>query len=102
MGSVQFTEEVVREMAVEGWRQSLALAEEKGVAPIMDDEFEIDAKMLNKCPQLSKDGYKLGDKVKGRVLHAKYSKYMQQIASVEPKLVEELAEKGGRFTHHTS
>ena len=100
--SVQFTEEVVREMAVEGWRQSLTLAEEKGVAPIMDDEFEITPKMLGKCPQLSEDGYKLGDKLKGRVLHAKYSKYMQQIASVEPKLVEELAEKGGRFTHHTS
>ena len=100
--SGQFTEEVVREMAVEGWRQSLALAEEKGVAPIMDDEFEITPKMLTKCPQLSEDGYKLGDKVKGRILHAKYSKYMQEIAKVEPKLVEELAEKGGRFTHHTS
>jgi ribonucleoside-diphosphate reductase alpha chain len=99
---VQFTEDVVREMAVEGWRQSLALAEEKGVAPIMDDEFEITPKMLTKCPQLSEDGYKLGDKVKGRILHAKYSKYMQEIAKVEPKLVEELAEKGGRFTHHTS
>lgn len=100
--SVEFTEEVVREMAVEGWRQSLALAEEKGVAPIMDDEFEITPKMLGKCPQLSEDGYKLGDKLKGRVLHAKYSKYMQQIANVEPDLVAKLAEKGGRFTHHTS
>jgi ribonucleoside-diphosphate reductase alpha chain len=100
--SVQFTEDVVREMAVEGWRQSLALAEEKGAAPIMDDEFEITPKMLGKCPQLVQDGYKLGDKLKGRVLHAKYSKYMQQIATVEPELVAELAEKGGRFTHHTS
>ena len=100
--SVQFTEDVVREMAVEGWRQSLVLAEEKGVAPIMDDEFEVTPKMLGKCPQLSEDGYKLGDKIKGRILHAKYSRYMQQIANVEPKLVEELAEKGGRFTHHTS
>jgi ribonucleoside-diphosphate reductase alpha chain len=100
--SVQFTEDVMREMAVEGWRQSLALADEKGPAPIMNDEFEVTPKMLSKCPQLSADGYKLGDKVKGRVLHAKYSKYMQQIASVEPELIEQLAEKGGRFTHHTS
>ncbi|AZT83670.1 adenosylcobalamin-dependent ribonucleoside-diphosphate reductase [Marinobacter sp. NP-4(2019)] len=100
--SVQFTEDVVREMAVEGWRQSLALAEEKGPAPIMDDEFEITPKMLSKCPQLSEDGYKLGDKLKGKVLHAKYSRYMQQIAGVEPELIEKLAEKGGRFTHHTS
>jgi len=100
--SVQFTEDVVREMAVEGWRQSLALAEEKGPAPIMDDEFEVTPKMLTKCPQLSADGYKLGDKLKGKVLHAKYSKYMQLIAGVEPELIEQLAEKGGRFTHHTS
>jgi len=100
--SVQFTEDVVREMAVEGWRQSLTLAEEKGVAPIMNDDFEITPKMMGKCPQLAKDGYKLGDKLKGRVLHAKYSRYMQEIASVDPKLVEQLAEKGGRFTHHTS
>lgn len=100
--SVQFTEEVVKEMAVEGWRQSLSLAEEKGVAPVMNEDFEITPKMMGKCPQLSKDGYKLGDKLPGRVLHAKYSRYMQEIAKVEPKLVEALAERGGRFTHHTS
>jgi ribonucleoside-diphosphate reductase alpha chain len=100
--SVVFTEDVVREMAVEGWRQSLALGEEKGAAPIMDDEFEITPKLLGKCPQLTADGYNLGDKLKGRVLHAKYSRYMQRIAEVEPELVAQLAEKGGRFTHHTS
>ena len=44
----------------------------------------------------------MGDKVKGRILHAKYSNYMKRIAEVEPELVEKLAEKGGRFTHHTS
>jgi len=100
--SVQFTEEVVREMAVEGWRQSLALAEEKGPAPIMDDEFEVTPRMLSKCPELNEAGYKLGDKIKGRVLHARFSRYMQRIAEVEPELVAKLAEKGGRFTHHTS
>ncbi|SDX45480.1 adenosylcobalamin-dependent ribonucleoside-diphosphate reductase [Marinobacter mobilis] len=100
--SVKFTEEVVREMAIEGWRQSLALAEEKGAAPIMDDDFEVTPKMLAKRPQLKADGFKEGDKIKGRVLHAKYSNYMQRIAEVEPELVTQLAEKGGRFTHHTS
>src|SRR5690606_40800402 len=54
--SVKFTEEVVREMAVEGWRQSLALAEEKGPAPIMEDEFEVTPKMISKCPDLAKIG----------------------------------------------
>ncbi|WP_148863025.1 adenosylcobalamin-dependent ribonucleoside-diphosphate reductase [Marinobacter fonticola] len=100
--SVAFAEDVVREMAVEGWRQSLALADEKGPAPIMNDEFEVTGKMLAKCPQLAQDGIKEGDKVPGRILHAKYSAYMQRIAEVEPELVAKLAEKGGRFTHHTS
>ncbi|MGQ7275107.1 adenosylcobalamin-dependent ribonucleoside-diphosphate reductase [Marinobacter sp. V034] len=100
--SIAFTDNVVREMAVEGWRQSLSLAKEKGAAPIMLDEFEVTGKMLAKCPQLRADGIKEGDKVPGRVLHAKYSGYMQKIAEVEPGLVEELAAHGGRFTHHTS
>ncbi|PAV25222.1 ribonucleoside-diphosphate reductase, adenosylcobalamin-dependent [Tamilnaduibacter salinus] len=100
--SVAFTEDVVREMAVEGWRQSLALGQEKGPAPIMNDDFEITRRMLAICPKLKEEGYKLGDRLPGRVLHAQYSAYMQQIADVEPELVAELAEKGGRFTHHTS
>ena len=39
---------------------------------------------------------------RARVLHARYSRYMQRIATVEPELVESLAEVGARFTHHTS
>ena len=41
-------------------------------------------------------------KIAGRLLHAKYSRYMQRIAEVAPQLVHELAETGARFTHHTS
>ena len=48
------------------------------------------------------DGFKVGDKVKGRVLHSRYSNYMQRIADIDPELVEKLAEKGSRFTHHSS
>jgi ribonucleoside-diphosphate reductase alpha chain len=51
---------------------------------------------------MKRDGYKVGDKVKGKVLHARYSRYMQRIAEVEPELVNELAETGARFTHHSS
>ena len=43
-----------------------------------------------------------GSKIAGRLLHAKYSRYMQRIAEVAPQLVHELAEIGARFTHHTS
>ena len=43
-----------------------------------------------------------GDTVKGKVLHARYSRYMQRVAEVAPELVSELAETGARFTHHSS
>ncbi len=100
--SLAFTEEVVREMALEGWRQAEALTDEKGAAPIMDQEFEVTEEMLVKRPEMRKDGIKVGDRVKGRVLHARYSRYMQRVAEVDPELVSRLAEKGARFTHHTS
>jgi len=68
----------------------------------MEKEFEVTGAMLHKRPEMVKDGFKVGEKVKGKVLHAKYSRYMQQVASVEPELVEELAKVGARFTHHSS
>ena len=100
--SCEFTESVSREMAVAGWEVALALAEEKGPAPIMDEDFTVTAEMLRKRPEMAKDGFKVGDTVKGRVLHAKYSRYMQRVAGVAPELVQKLAETGARFTHHSS
>ena len=100
--SIDFTEQVNREMALEGWRQGLALSNEKGPAPIMEETFTVDKEMLSKRPEMKKDGFKVGDEIKGKVLHAKYSRYMQKVAEFEPELIKELAEKGARFTHHTS
>ena len=100
--SVEFTERVSRELAVTGWKEALELAKEKGPAPIMDEDFEVTAKMLRLRPEMKKDGIKLGDKIKGRILHARYSHYMQRIAEYEPELVEQLASTGARFTHHSS
>lgn len=100
--SLEFTDEVTREMAVTGWQEALNLAKEKGPAPIMDEEFKVTAKMLRQRPALAKDGFKVGNKILGKVLHAKYSAYMQRIAEVAPGLVAELEEVGARFTHHTS
>jgi len=100
--SVGFTERVTREMALVGWRTGLDLAKEKGPAPIMEQDFTITGDMLRKRPELKKDGYKVGQKVKGKVLHARYSRYMQRVAEVDPELVSELAETGCRFTHHSS
>ncbi|MCO5055192.1 adenosylcobalamin-dependent ribonucleoside-diphosphate reductase [Thermomonas sp.] len=100
--SCEFTEAIAREMAVAGWETGLALAREKGPAPIMDEAFEVTAEMLRKRPEMAKDGWKVGQQIEGRVLHARYSRYMQQVAKVAPELVDELAEVGCRFTHHSS
>src|SRR5262252_6331935 len=100
--AVQFTEDVTREMAVAGWEAALELAREKGPAPIMNEEFIVTKEMLRKRPEMARDGWKPGAKIAGRLLHAKYSRYMQRIAQAAPQLVHELAETGARFTHHTS
>jgi ribonucleoside-diphosphate reductase alpha chain len=100
--SVTFTQNVSREMAVAGWEAALDLAREKGPAPIMNEEFTVTRAMLRKRPEMVKDGWRVGARIAGRVLHARYSRYMQRIAETSPELVDELAEVGARFTHHTS
>ncbi|WP_024297504.1 adenosylcobalamin-dependent ribonucleoside-diphosphate reductase [Methylomicrobium lacus] len=100
--SLRFTEEVTKVLAVEGWKEGLALAKEKGPAPIMEQTFKVTGEMLHKRPEMIADGYKIGDTIPGKVLHAKYSRYMQQLADVEPGLVAEIAQTGCRFTHHSS
>ena len=100
--SLEFTAKVSRELAVTGWKAGLEIAEEKGPAPILDEEFEITPAMLASRPEMACDGYAAGDRVQGKVLHARYSRYMQRIAEIEPDLVNRLAEVGARFTHHSS
>jgi ribonucleoside-diphosphate reductase alpha chain len=100
--SIEFTETVSREMAVAGWEAALELAKEKGPAPIMNEEFAVTGEMLRKRPEMVRDGWKIGDKIPGRILHARYSRYMQRVAEVAPVLVDQLANIGARFTHHTS
>ena len=100
--SVAFTEEVTKVLAMVGWQTGLELAKEKGAAPIMDEIFEVTGEMLRLRPEMVSDGIKLGDKLPGRVLHAKYSRYMQKIGSENPELIADLASSGCRFTHHSS
>jgi len=100
--SLEFTDKIAREMAVTGWQESLELAREKGPAPVMEEVFRITAPMLRVRPEMVADGYQVGDSISGSVLHAKYSRYMQQIGEIDPGLIAALAEEGGRFTHHTS
>lgn len=100
--SLDFTSEVTKVLAVEGWKEALTLAKEKGVAPALEKNYTVTGAMLHKRPEMVADGYKVGDKIAGKLLHAKYSRYMQQLAKEEPELAAELAEHGARFTHHSS
>jgi len=100
--SIAFTENVSREMALAGWEAALELAREKGPAPIMTEEFLVTRQMLRKRPEMVLDGWKEGDRIPGRILHARYSRYMQRVAEVAPELVKQLESVGARFTHHSS
>ena len=97
--SLKFTEQVAREMAEVGWRIGIDLAAEKGVAPALEQEYAVTVEMLAQRPEMKEDGYKPGDMVTGSVLMGRYSRYMQRFPK---QLQDEIAEKGCRFTHHTS
>ncbi len=97
--SIAFTEEVTKVMAETGWEIGVELAQEKGAAPIMEEEFVVTGDMLSKRPEMVKDGIKLGDKVKGKVLMGLYSRYMQQFPE---SLRKQIAKDGVRFSHHSS
>ncbi len=68
----------------------------------MTEQFEVTEEMLRKRPEMAADGWKVGDKIAGRVLQAKYSRYMQRLAEVAPELVRNIEKHGARFTHHSS
>ncbi|MEJ2470019.1 MAG: adenosylcobalamin-dependent ribonucleoside-diphosphate reductase [Desulfuromonadales bacterium] len=100
--AVAFTEKVTLQLALAGWQQALELAREKGPAPALLEDYEVTAEMLRKRPEMAADGITLGQRIPGRILHARYSRYMQKLAKEAPQLVAELAEVGARFTHHSS
>ena len=100
--SLEFTEEVTKQLALEGWRTGVELAKEKGAAPILEMDYTVTQEMLYKRPEMIEDGWKAGDTIKGRILHAKYSRYMQQVAKADPELGQALEDVGSRFTHHSS
>jgi len=77
-------------------KNELQLAEDLKVG---DELFEITEEMLQMRPEMKSDGIKVGDKVAGKVLLGKYSKYMQQFPQ---DLRDKIAESGVRFSHHSS
>lgn len=78
--SVDFTTEVTRTLAIVGYEEGVALAKEKGAAPIMNQEF---------------------DGVEGKYYWID-SEYMQKIWKERPDLKNDATVYGCRFTHHSS
>ncbi len=97
--SLEFTEQVAKEMAITGWTTGVQLATEKGPAPIFQETFTVTPKMLAMRPEMEADGIRVGQNVKGSVLLAKYSRYMRNLPD---ELTDEIAVTGARFTHHSS
>ncbi len=100
--SIEFTSRVSKELALTGWQEALSLAREKGPAPLLEKMFTVTAELLRQRPEMALDGYKQGDRIKGAILHSRYSRYMQKIRQLDPELVIELEKTGARFTHHSS
>ena len=97
--SIKFTEDVSRILAEEGWKAGVGLAKEKGPAPIMEELFEVTPAMLAMRPEMEVDGIKVGDKLPGKILMGRYSRYMQQFPKA---LQDQIADQGVRFSHHSS
>ena len=97
--AVEFTELVCRTMAITGFEYGVELAKEKGCAPILKEEFTVTPGMILKHPKMVEDGFRVGDKVSGHLLMAKYSLYLAQFPD---KIREGIGQYGCRFTHHTS
>lgn len=97
--SLVFTDQVAKEMAMTGWTTGVKLATEKGPAPIFQEMFTVTPKMMASRPEMADDGISVGQTVKGSVLLAKYSRYMQKLPD---ELTDQIADIGARFTHHSS
>lgn len=80
--SIVFAKRAARTLAIEGWKEGVKLAIEKGPAPIMLEEFE-----------------HKGHIVLGKDLFAQ-SEYLARV--VPESVLSDIRKYGCRFTHHTS
>lgn len=97
--AMELTTEISMAMAITGVKTGIELAKVKGPAPIMEDDFLIDEKMLRKCPDLGLE-FEPGDVVKGKELFS-YSDYLHRLDEYED-ILNQVREHGCRFTHHSS
>lgn len=102
--AIAMTDELTKVLAVEGWKVGVELAKEKGAAPIMDETFKVTTEMLAHRPEMRDDGFELGTEVSGKVLMARYSRYIRTLRTEDMggDFWEDFEKYGSRFSHHTS
>jgi ribonucleotide reductase alpha subunit len=83
--SVELTEKITAALVVEGWRAGIALAKEKGAAPIFSERFKDADGELSPCTHLFIE-----------------SVHIQRVLEVAPELELQFLDHGCRFTHHSS
>ena len=97
--SLKFTEEVFKTIAIESYKEGVNLAKEKGPAPIMEEDFEIDIEMYhnnnNLKDKIDSGQYRIGQTVKGKELFA-LSKFFDNFPN---EMKEQFKTIGCRFTH---
>jgi len=96
---VKFTEIVSREMAVRLGKRAWSWHARRA-APIMNESSRHEGNAAQ-APGDGEGWVEGRREDRGRLLHAKYSRYMQRWRKLR-SVVHELAEVGARFTHHTS
>ena len=75
---------------------------EKGPAPIMDEDFDVTAEMLRKRPEMATRRLEARPEDQGPRAARQVQPLHAARGQVAPELVDELAEVGARFTHHSS
>jgi ribonucleoside-diphosphate reductase alpha chain len=102
--AIEFTEEVSKELAMTGFDEGVSLAIEKGMAPILEREF--DAQDVRKYAELNGNTNlpsKLPKKLMGKDLLV-MSHYFDpwRTDSRGKEILKRISEHGCRFTHHSS
>lgn len=99
-----FATRVAEEMTIAGLEAGLAIAREKGPAPIFNEEVEVTPEMMALRPEMKNFGIKAGVTVPSRVLFAKFNRLFQRMKEHEKyrPMLKEIEEVGLRFTHQTS
>jgi ribonucleoside-diphosphate reductase alpha chain len=83
--SVELTAQITEALVIGGWKTGIALAKEKGAAPIFSERFKDTDDELVPCAELFIE-----------------SSHIQKVLEVAPELKRDFLVYGCRFTHHSS